>query len=241
MANLMVLMRRIIVYSVLCVAYLPGQETQQCQQCSDVLLELRQLRLLVESLRPNSEAPKTRIVKLAVGNAPMLGSSDAPYTIVNFTDYQCSYCQQFFYNTYPDLKKLLIDTGKVRFFSMDLPLDNHPNAMNAAIAGRCAADQGKFWSLHDIMQSDSQRLSLSELAISAVRIGLDEDKFSKCMKSIEHRESITSSIKVAMSVGANGTPSFIVGRSTKEGVEGELVIGAQAFGTFESKTKQPNP
>ena len=65
----------------------------------------------------------------------MLGDKNAPITIVEYTDYQCPFCQRFHLSAYPEIKKNYIDTGKVRFFSKDLPLDFHPNALRAAQAG----------------------------------------------------------------------------------------------------------
>ena len=75
-------------------------------------------------------------------------------TIVEYTDYQCPFCQRFHVAAFPELKRNYIDTGKVRFFSKDLPLDFHANAMRAAQAGRCAGEQGKFWELRDVMGAE---------------------------------------------------------------------------------------
>src|SRR6266446_8294402 len=94
---------------------------------------------------------------------PFLGSKEAPLTIVEFDDFQCPYCNRFYLETFPDLKKNYIDSLQVRFYSMDFPLDIHQNALLAAEAGRCAGDQGSFWPFHDRMQSNPQQLELKHL------------------------------------------------------------------------------
>ncbi|MGH9426894.1 MAG: DsbA family protein [Terriglobia bacterium] len=76
---------------------------------------------------------------------------------MQFTDYQCEFCQRFHQQTFQDLKKHYIESGKVRFYSMDLPLDIHQNALLAAQAGRCAGEQGQFWAMHDRMQANPER------------------------------------------------------------------------------------
>ena len=82
---------------------------------------------------------------------------------MEFTDYQCPYCQRFHVASFPELKRAYIDTGKVRFFSKDLPLDMHANAMRAAQAGRCAGEQGKFWELRDVMGMNPDKLDIDHI------------------------------------------------------------------------------
>jgi protein-disulfide isomerase len=82
---------------------------------------------------------------------------------VELTDFQCPFCNQFFQETFPELKRNYIDSGKVRFYSMDLPLDLHQNALLAAQAGRCAGEQGQFWPMHDRMQCNPTRLEIANV------------------------------------------------------------------------------
>ncbi len=113
---------------------------------------------------PQTEPDPAKRAKLNLDGFQMLGSKNAPLTIVEFTDYQCPFCQRFHVTTFPDLKKNYIDTGKVRFYSRDLPLDFHANAMQAAEAARCAIEQGKFWELRDVMGANPDKLDLDHLA-----------------------------------------------------------------------------
>ena len=106
------------------------------QQGDEILKELRQIRQLLEKQQAKPRAAAGRGADARQDHRPdgvsMLGSKDAPLTIVEYTDYQCPFCQRFHVTAFTELKKTYIDTGKVRFFSQDMPLDFHPNAMRAA-------------------------------------------------------------------------------------------------------------
>src|SRR5260370_35013491 len=92
-----------------------------------------------------------------------LGRDDAPVTVVEFADYQCPFCRKFHSDTFVELKKNYIDTGKVRFVSRDLPLDFHPNAPGAALAAHCAGAQHKFWEMRDLMGANAADLTPGSL------------------------------------------------------------------------------
>jgi protein-disulfide isomerase len=168
----------------------------------------------------------------------MLGSKDAPLTMVEFTDFQCPYCQRFHVQTFAELKKNYIDTGKMRFVSRDLPLDFHPNAMQAANAGRCAGEQGKFWELRDIMNSNPEKLDIGSLAGYAQDLKLDVAAFRSCVESGKYKDKIQNDIQLAEKVGASGTPAFVIGKSTPDGVDGEVVVGALPYSMFDQKLKE---
>ena len=97
-------------------------------------------------------------IMVSLDDDPFKGNSNAPVTIIEFSDFQCPFCSRFFQQTLPQIEKDYIDTGKVKFVYRDLPLDNlHPNARPAHIAAECADEQGKFWDYHDVLfekQSD---------------------------------------------------------------------------------------
>ena len=88
----------------------------------------------------------------------MLGSADAPVTIIEFTDLQCPYCAAFDKQTFPKLRKAYIDTGKVRYTSRDLPLPMHPHAVPAAVAVRCAGEQDRYWEFRHAVFDAQARL-----------------------------------------------------------------------------------
>jgi protein-disulfide isomerase len=219
-----------------------SDDAGNCGRIDEVLTEIRQLRALVEnklSAQPAGSQIQGRITptRVEVGGAPFLGSINAPFTIVEFTDFQCPYCSRFFEETFPDLKKNYIDSGKLRFYSMDLPLEIHSNALLAARAGRCAADQGQFWAMHDRMQGNPTRLEVANLVDYAQQIGIDVTLFRQCVDSGKYTEDIQRQAREATAKGALGTPAFVVGKSIPAGVEGELVIGAEPYSFFEGKLK----
>lgn len=213
--------------------YIHAQEASTVEALQAILSELREIRTRLDR-SPQQPAEPARQISLNVGNAPFIGRADAPLTIVNFTDFQCPYCNQFYRQTYGDLKKVFVDTGKVRFYSMDLPLSrNHPNAMGAAMAGRCASEQGQFWAMHDHMQGNPEALSSPELVTFAQSLGIDDARFRKCIESNKYAAEIEKDMRMASSLGVSGTPAFVVGKSTLDGVDGQIVMGAVPLGIFQ--------
>ncbi len=209
------------------------------QQADEILKELRQIRQLLEKQTARAAQPEGPArAKLNLEGGAMLGSKDAPITIVEFTDYQCPFCQRFHAATFPDIKKNYIDTGKVRFYSRDLPLDIHSNAMRAAMAARCAREQNQYWQMREIMSANPDKLDLDNLLATAGTLKMDVNAFKTCVTSEKYKEAVQSDVLEAMRIGANGTPSFVVGKSTPEGVDGELVVGALPFPVFDNKLKE---
>jgi protein-disulfide isomerase len=204
------------------------------EQADQILDELRQIRQLLEKqLAEKGAAPAPGRVKLNLEGAPMLGRKDAPITVVEFTDYQCPFCRQFHTTVYNDLKKNFIDTGKVRFYSRDLPLDSiHPDAFRAAQAARCAADQGQFWTMRDTMGANPGKLDMESLVADASNLKMNADTFRTCVQSEKYREAVQTDVLEAMKIGAEATPTFVIGQSTPQGVDGELLVGSQPYSAF---------
>jgi len=212
------------------------------QQGDQILQELRQIRQLLErqgrgAAAPQAEEQPTRAKITDLTGVSMLGNKDAPLTIVEYTDYQCPFCQRFHVATYPEIKKNYIDTGKVRFYSKDLPLDFHANAMRAAQSARCAAEQNKFWELRDVMGQNPDKLDMDHIAGFADALKMDSKALRTCVDSGKYKDQVQADTLEAMRIGANGTPTFVVGKSAGNGVEGELVIGAMPFQVFDEKLK----
>jgi len=218
------------------------EETITRQQADAILNELRQIRQLLERQMANNAAaaqkpPAPIKAKLDLSGVNMLGSKDAPLTLVEFTDYQCPFCQHFHTTVFNDLKKNYVDTGKLRFYSRDLPLDIHSNALRAAEAARCAADQGQFWALRDAMGSNPDKLDMESLAGFAGGLKMDVGAFRSCVQSEKYKNAVQTDTLEALKIGADGTPAFVIGRSTPEGVDGELMVGAMPYPMFEEKLK----
>lgn len=157
------------------------------------------------------------------------GSENAPVTMVEFTDYQCPFCARHFENTQPQIDKEYIETGKVRYLVRDLPLPIHPNAPAAAMAARCAGDQGKYWEMHDMLFEKQNEWSSGDttqlFSTYAEDLGLDGGALTSCVSSQKHKAAMDKDTSLAQRIGASGTPAFLINR--------ELVIGAQPFPVFE--------
>lgn len=141
---------------------------------------------------------------------PAKGPATAPVTIVEFSDFQCPFCSRLT----PTLKQVEEKYGnKVRVVFRQYPLPFHQNAEKAAEASLCALDQGKFWELHDAMFGNQAELGVDQLKAKAASLGLNADKFNKCLDSGEKAAAIQADIKAGSAAGVSGTPAmFINGR-----------------------------
>ena len=223
----------------------PREQGITRQQADAILDELKQIRLLLEKQQraqapaPAPQAPQVVNLKLPA-DAPILGSKDAPLTLVEFSDYECAYCRQFHLVTFPALKKNYIDTGKIRFYSRDLPLGFHANAKKAAQAARCAGEQGQFWAMRDALVTNANALAGAAIVKLAEGLRLNIVSFSNCLDSSKYDADIGSQGTEATAIGIDGTPSFVLGVSTPDGVRGALLVGAHPYGVFEAEINKLN-
>lgn len=190
------------------------------------------------SRQPQTGAEPMTRARLEIQTGPWLGDKSAPVTIVEFADYQCGFCRQFHLRTFPEIRKKYIDTGQVRFVSRDLPLGFHANALRAAEAARCAGDQGQFWPMRDTLITNAGNLSEAAILSCAGKLGLKRKPFRSCLTSGKYRQAIQSDLAEASALHIDGTPTFIVGKSTAEGVDGVLLEGSQPLQAFEAVLKR---
>jgi len=167
-----------------------------------------------------------------------MGRSDAPLTLVEFTDYQCPYCRRFQAQTFPLLKKNYIDTGQLRFVVRDLPLEFHSAARPAAEAAHCAGEQGKFWEMHQALLSGEDALSEAGIDRRAHAVGLDLGRLHACMKANRYEAAIAHNIATADGLGIRGTPAFFLGRMVQGTLEGEVAEGAIPWTDFDATLKE---
>jgi protein-disulfide isomerase len=217
-------------------------------QADAILNELKQIHQLLQNQQTAAAAPKPAAeqaaappdkVKMSVGQGwYSIGRADAPVTMVEFTDYQCPFCRRFERDTFAELKKNYIDTGKVRFVTRDLPLEFHPNAAPAAEAVRCAGEQHKFWEMHDaIMQDSATDLGADSILKYGDKVGLDATAFKACVAEKKFVSVIQKDTADAGTLGISGTPSFVIGKSAPDQIEGVRVVGAVPYTVFDSTIK----
>jgi protein-disulfide isomerase len=172
------------------------------ENMSKMLDQLRDKHHVQVALEP-PELPRIEVE----AKGPARGPGGAPVTIVEFSDFQCPFCGR----EAPVIERLMKEyDGKVRLVFRHYPLDFHPFAAKAAEAGVCAADQGKFWEIHDKMFANQQKLAVEDLKGYAKAIGLDSVKFDKCLDSGEKKPVVDEDQKAGNQAGVNGTPAFFV-------------------------------
>jgi protein-disulfide isomerase len=164
-----------------------------------------------------------RVTVTTVGQ-PSLGPEDAPVTIVEFSDYQCPYCEQWYTQVYKQLLASYPD--KIRFVYRDLPLPMHPEAIPAAEAADCAGAQGAYWQYHDALFSDQYTLGRAGYEHYATDLGLDTAAFTACLDEHHYLAAVNANASYAASLGLNGTPSFFI--------NGRELIGALPIEEFKT-------
>jgi protein-disulfide isomerase len=153
---------------------------------------------------------------------PVVGNANAVVTVVEFSDFQCPFCQRVM----PTLKQVRETYGdRVRIVWKDFPLTSiHPQAFKAAEAGQCAREQGKFWEYHDRLFANQQALEPDFLKKYAAETGLDATKFNACLDTAKYAERVQAQMGVGNQLGVSSTPSVFI--------NGRMVSGAQPYETF---------
>jgi protein-disulfide isomerase len=206
-------------------------------QTDQILSELREIRALLDKQSGAVFSPASTIAKsieVSLSGEPFLGDIKAPITVVEFTDYECPFCRNFRDTVFKDIKRLYIDSGRVRFYVRNRPLEMHPFAPQAAEAVICARDQGYFWEMHDLL-TDANHLDEAQVLQFARGIHLEPTRFAKCLIDRQHRTDVETEVAGARKIGIEATPSFIVGISSADGVTGNLLVGALPLSIFEEQ------
>jgi len=136
------------------------------------------------------------------------GDKNAPIELVEYGDYQCTYCG----DAHPTIKAIQSKMGKdLKFIFRNFPLtQTHSNAQNAALAAESSAAQGKFWEMHDILFENQDNLKEEDLYKYAEEIGLDVEKFKNDLKNKTYRDKVQTDFEGGIRSGVNSTPSFYI-------------------------------
>ncbi len=180
------------------------------------------LRSFIEGLRAKASVkrylPRYRVKVAAEG--PAKGPEKAPITIVEFADFECGFCARAGETVAEVMKKY---PGKIRLVFRDYPLGFHQNAIPAAVAARCAGDQGKYWPMHDKLFA-SEALDVASLKKAAREVGVDAGKFDACLDGNKHAAAVKADMAAGDQAGVNGTPAFFI--------NGVPLSGAQPMEAF---------
>ena len=194
----------------------PGQALRQFmadlrQEADDVVLTLDPPRQQVE----------------VFSDDPSRGPSDAPIVLVEFSDFQCPYCQRAT-GILSNLRDRYAD--QIRFIYKDYPLSNHPQAFKAAEAGNCAHEQGMFWPFHDKMFVSQDALDVASLNSYATELGLDAAAFSMCLEEGRYTQRVQQDLQAGRRHGVSSTPTVFI--------NGRPIMGAVPLETLEEIVRE---
>lgn len=165
----------------------------------------------------------------------VLGHDSAPVTFVEYADFQCPACAQFAVLTGPDVKRRLVETGRIRWVFRDFPLPAHRNAVPAHHAAACASDQDRFWEMHDMLFFRHGEWALEgrperRFVEYARAIGLDMPAYEACMNEGTHLGRIQAMRQEGIDQGVSSTPTFVIGD--------QRVSGAMLYDRIEELVRQ---
>ena len=190
--------------------------------------------VLAETPQKQTEITKIQSLSVFTDNAsPILGNPNAPITMVEFGDYQCTFCSKFFHETGNPIITNYIKTGKVKILFKDFIILGQ-DSRNAANAAHCANDQKLFWEYHSMLYNNwagenTGWADLAHLHEFANTLGLDMDVFSTCMSDLKWNELVNLSSKDGQKLGVSGTPTFFVIDQNNDVIK---IVGAQHYDVF---------
>jgi len=175
-----------------------------------------------------------KLAALVENGSPILGNIDAPLTLVEFGDYQCSFCKKHFVQTHDLIMKNYVATGNVKILFKDMIVTPGEDSIHAAHAAHCAKDQGMFWKYHYMLYNNWKGENTGWITDDILNkfasdVNLDMNEFSKCMSEKKWMNLIRASGEDANTMGVTGTPSFFL-----IGPENEIskIHGAQPYEAF---------
>ena len=173
--------------------------------------------------------PELRRYNVPEDDDPVLGPADAPITIIEFSDYECPYCQKWHREVWPALQAEYGD--QIRLVYRDFPLTSiHSNATPAAAAANCAREQDMYWEYNELLFDMKFNLGNSTYLRYAEELGLDIDDFTECLESGRYVDEVEADYEYAVNLGVRSTPTFFV--------NGIPVVGAQPFESFKKLIDQ---
>jgi protein-disulfide isomerase len=167
-------------------------------------------------------------VNVEIGDDAIKGDENAPITMIEFSDYECPFCGRHFLQTYPQIVKNYVDTGKVNLVFKDFPLSFHPEAQKAGEAAEAVksqlGDEG-YWAMHDKLFENQQSLSVENYKKWARELGADGEQFDDDLDSGKFANEVKQDMNEGQKAGISGTPGFLV--------NGNPIVGACPYSTFQ--------
>lgn len=171
--------------------------------------------------------------KVNVGNGhfPVLGKDDAKVTIVEFADFRCPFCENFFTQTEPQIIQDYVNTGKAKLYFRQFAFLGDASVV-AANAAECANEQGKFWDYYNYLyknqpsESDTSMYNTDTLTQSASNLGMNGDQFRSCLTNKKYNADVSKDMTEGQTAGVSGTPTIFI--------NGVAVVGAQPYSAFKT-------
>ncbi len=194
------------------------KEISEIQNLLGVKQAMPQPEVIVKEVEPDF---KDKVVDIR--HRAVKGNNNAKLIFIDVSDYQCSFCGQFVREALPQIEAEYVNTGKIRYVFIDYPIEAlHENAFKAALAANCAADQGKFWLMHDSLFKNQDALDSVNLLRYAEMIGLDMTDFKKCFDGEKYNAEIRKELDEAIKIGVGSVPTFLLGYAESE--EGKVKV-----------------
>lgn len=203
--------------------------------------QVQEIKTLLEQLAetPTNEPAKPsapNVVSANVHGEPFRGTNSARVAIIEYSDFDCSFCGRYARNVFPRIESDYIQSGKIKYFFRDLPEPVDTNAWFKARAARCAGDQGKFWQMHDLLFTHQPVAPLEVIALTQT-LGVDMGEFNRCISSEKYLQNIQRSAAGAKRMGLYGTPAFLIGTLSEDGDflrVNRVLIGAETYESIKS-------
>lgn len=158
--------------------------------------------------------------------------------LVEVSDFECPFCCRYARETEPLIVKEYVDTGKIRYAFVHMPIEaRHKNAFHAGEAAACAGDQGQYWPMHHRLFAHQAAIAPMHLPIHAQALDLRLDQFKTCLDSGRHATDIRRDFAMAQQAGVTGTPTFFIGLTDPGSLTLRVsarLIGAKPFAIFKS-------
>lgn len=175
--------------------------------------------------------------KTVIGNSPYIGDiKKAKVALVEYTDFQCPYCERHATETKPQIISEYVDTGKIIYVVRNFPLDFHGEiSKQSANAGLCVNELGGSKKFFEFYSQAFAKASVDELAQVAQSVGVDMNKYNACMSENRYKNQIDKEIQDGTNAGVQGTPGFVIGVLDKDGnVDGKMIAGAYPYESFKA-------
>ena len=210
-----------------------------------LLRELAEIKKLLHEKPVRAEFPTrpgpSNLISMSVRGERFRGSSNAPVAIIEYSDFECSYCARYVREIYPKIDAQYIRPGRVKYFFRDLPPPPDTNAFLKARAARCAGEQGRFWEMHDRLFAAQTEPTGQDMTVQAKTVGLDLTAFAACLSSGRYADNVRMSVAGAKRIGLYGTPAFVIGTLSADGdfvTSTNVLVGGESLEPIKSALDQ---